>query len=81
MIVDVSHPLRVAVMSKWDIPGHEERTSEISRELGRLLTEQTEFLRKGPRHTAEELRDYEASRERVSELFAELERLRRIAEP
>lgn len=66
-------------MSKWDLPGHEKRMSEISRELGRLLTEQTEFFRKGPRHTAEELRDYEASRERVRELFAELERLRGAA--
>lgn len=66
-------------MSRWDIPGHEERVSEISRELGQLLTEQTEFFRKG-RHTAEELRDYEASRERVRELFAELERLRSAAQ-
>lgn len=64
-------------MSKWSIPKYEERMSEISRELGWLLTEQTEFFRKGPRHTAEELRDYEASRERVRELFAELERLRK----
>jgi hypothetical protein len=64
---------------KWNVPGHEERMSEISRELGRLLTEQTEFLRKGSRHTAEELREYEASRERVGELFAELEGLRKIA--
>ena len=64
-------------MSKWDILGHEERMSEISRELGRLLTEQTEFFRKGPRHTAEELRDYVASCERVRGLFAELEGLRK----
>jgi hypothetical protein len=64
-------------MSKWDIPGHEERVSEIKRELGRLFTEQTEFFRKGPRHTAEELRDYVASCERVRELFAELEGLRK----
>ena len=67
------------MMSKWDIPRYEERMSEIRRELARLLTEQTEFFRKGPRHTAEELRDYEASRERVRELFAELERLRKAA--
>jgi hypothetical protein len=66
-------------MSKWDIPGHEERVSEISRELGRLLTEQTEFFRQGPRRTAEELRDYEVSRERVRELFVELQRLRSAA--
>jgi len=66
-------------MSRWDIPGHEERVSEISRKLGQLLTEQTEFFRKR-RHTAEELRYYEASRERVRELFAELERLRSAAQ-
>jgi hypothetical protein len=44
---------------------------EISRELGRLFRDQTEFFRKGPQHTAEELHEYEASRERVRELFAE----------
>ena len=65
-------------MTRWDIPRHDERKSEISRELARLLNEQAEFFRK-PRHTAEELRDYEASRERVRELFAELERLRKTA--
>ena len=65
--------------SKWNIPGHEERMADISRELGRLLTEQTEFFRKGTQHTAEELREYEASRERVREVFAELERIRKAA--
>ena len=53
--------------------------SEISRELGQLFRNQTEFFRKGTRHSVEDLRDYEASRERVRELFAELERLRRAA--
>ena len=53
--------------------------SEISRELGRHWKDQTEFFRKGARHTADELREYEASRERVRELFAELERLRKAA--
>ena len=66
-------------MSKWDIPRHDERMSEISRELGKHLRDQTEFFRKGTRHSAEDLRDYEASRERVRELFAELERLRKAA--
>ncbi len=66
-------------MSKWDIPRHDERMSETSRELGRLLRDQTEFFRKGTQHSAEELRRYEASREGVRELFAELERLRRAA--
>ena len=66
-------------MSKWDIPRYEERMSEIRRELAQLLNEQTEFFKKGPRHTAEELRDYEASRERVRELFVELDKLTRAA--
>jgi len=66
-------------MTRWDIPRHDERMAEISRELGRLLRHQTEFFRKGARHSAEELREYEASRERVRELFAELERLRKAA--
>ena len=66
-------------MGKWDIPRHEERMSEIRQELAQLLNEQTEFFRKGPRHTAEELRDYVASCERVRGLFAELEGLRRAA--
>ena len=66
-------------MSKWDIPRHGERISEISRELGQLLSDQTEFFRKGTRHSAEALREYGASRERVRELFTELERLRRAA--
>jgi hypothetical protein len=66
-------------MSKWDIPRYEERISEIRRELVQLLNKQTEFFRKGHRHTAEELRDYEASREHVRELFAELEKLTKAA--
>lgn len=64
---------------KWDIPRHEERKSEISRELARLLNEQTEFFRKGPNHSEEDLRKYAASRQRVRELFAELEKLRQAA--
>jgi hypothetical protein len=66
---------------KWDIPRHEERKREISQELAQLLAEQTEFFRKGARvgHTAEDLREYEVSRERVRKLFAELERMRRAA--
>ena len=71
---------RVAEMkTKWDIPRPDERTSEISRELGWLLRDQAEFFRNGTRHTADELREYEASRVRVCELFAELERLRKAA--
>jgi hypothetical protein len=65
-------------MSKCDIPRHEERKSEISRELTRHLTEQTEFLRKDARvgATEEEFHEYEASRDRVRELVTELERLK-----
>ena len=64
-------------MSEWDISRHEERKSEISRELTRHLTEQTEFLRKDAQvgATEEEFHEYEASRERVGELLNELERL------
>jgi hypothetical protein len=66
-------------MSQRDILRHEDRVSEISRELGRHLTQQTEFFRKGTRvgHTPEELREYKESRDRVRELFAELERIRK----
>ena len=69
---------KVAVVTKWDIPRHEERVAEIRRELGRLLTQQTEFFRKRA-HTTEERREYEESRQRVRELFNELERLRGTA--
>jgi hypothetical protein len=62
-----------------NLPRHEERKAEISRELTQLFNEQTQFFRKGPRHSAEELRDYEAARARVRELFDELERLRKAA--
>jgi hypothetical protein len=66
---------------KWESPKQQERMAEISRKLGRLLTEQTEFFRKGARmgNTPQEFRRYEESRERVRELFAELERLRKAA--
>jgi len=60
-------------------PGHEGRKAEISKELTRLFNQQTEFFRKGARHSAKELRDYETARARVRELFAELERLRKAA--
>lgn len=63
-------------MAKWD-----ERSSEISQELGRLLTKQTEFFKKGARagHTPEELREYSESQDRVRKLFTELEELRKTA--
>ena len=60
-------------MSRWDIPGHQERVSEISRSIGTAFNGTDSVFRK-ERHTAR-IRDYEASRQRVRELFAELERL------
>jgi hypothetical protein len=51
--------------------------SEIRREMGRLLTEQTQLLKK-PRLTAEELCSYEECHQRVQELFDEWRRLRNL---
>ena len=65
-------------MNKWDKARHEQRVAAISRELGRLLRGQTEFASKGSK-CAQGLRQYEASRKRIRELFAELERLRSAA--
>ena len=50
--------------------------AEIRRELGERLTEQTDFFRKKT-HTPDELREYEESRQRIRELFNELEQLRK----
>lgn len=65
-------------MGKWNIPSLKQRMDEIRREMGRLLTEQTELLRKR-RLTAEEVRRYEEFHERVQELFDEWQRLRNLA--
>jgi hypothetical protein len=65
-------------MGKWDIPSLEQRVEEIRLEIGRLLTEQTELLRKR-RLTAEELRRYEEFHQRVQELFDEWQQLRNLA--
>jgi hypothetical protein len=54
------------------------RSCEISAELARLLAEQTNFLKK-IRPTCTELQEYEESRDRVRELFAELEQLAKAA--
>ena len=58
-----------------------ERRKQISDELSRLLAEQTEFFKKSTlgSHTRDELDKYEESRERVRQLFAELEQLRKAA--
>ena len=58
-----------------------EQRKQISDELSRLLAEQTEFFKKGTlrSHTPDELFNYEKSRKRVRELFAELERLGKAA--
>ena len=54
------------------------RSFEISAELARLLAEHTNFLKKmSP--TCTELQEYEESRDRVRELFAELEQLAKAA--
>ena len=64
-----------------DILTRSDRLSHIRNELLQLFNQQTEFFRKGARvgHTTEELREYEESRDRVRELFAELERIRKAA--
>ena len=61
-----------------DVSGSE-RVSQIRNELVRLFTEQTEFFRKGVRgtHTESELAEYDKRRERIRELFAELDELRK----
>ena len=48
------------------------RCAQISDELARLLSQQTEFFKKLS-HTPEEIMEYEQSRDRVRELFAKLE--------
>ncbi len=67
-------------MDKSDMQNGD-RASQISAELGRLLAEQTEFFKKGARlgHTPQELEEYAKSRERIRELFTELERSRKAA--
>jgi hypothetical protein len=47
------------------------KREEISNELARLLANQTEFFTKGTEHTFSELQEFEQSRERVRQLFAE----------
>ena len=66
-------------MSRWDTVRHEQRFAEISGELGRLLRAQSDFFSKGPKHSAQELREFAASCKRARELFDELEALRRVA--
>jgi hypothetical protein len=82
LIAAVQNLHKVAIMEgTWDIRGQNERISQIGNELARLLAQQTEFFKKGARakYTPEELREYEESRDRVRELFAELERLTKAA--
>lgn len=62
-------------MNRWDAARQEQRVAEISRELGRLFRFQTDFLAKGS-SSVQERREYEASFERIRELFAELKKLR-----
>jgi hypothetical protein len=53
------------------------RSFEISAELARLLAWQTNFLKTNP--TAAEHQEYAKSRDRVRELFDELEQLAKAA--
>lgn len=55
-----------------------DRSFEISSELARLLSEQTNFLKK-LEYTSAEHQEYEKSCSRVRELFAELEQLAEAA--
>jgi hypothetical protein len=52
---------------------------EISKELARLLAQQTEFFKNGARrgHTPDELREFEQSRAHVQVLFELLEQRRK----
>ena len=64
---------------KWNA---NETAVQIKNELVRLYNEQTAFYGKGGRrsnHTKSEIAELEKRRERVRELFAELERLRNVA--
>jgi len=54
------------------------RSFEISAELARLLAWQTNFLKK-IQPAAAERQEHAKSRDRVRELFAELERLAQVA--
>ena len=47
------------------------KREEISNELARLLANQSEFFTKRTEHTFSELQEFEQSRERVRQLFAE----------
>jgi hypothetical protein len=62
-------------MNRPDTARQEQRVADISRELGRLFKFQAEFLAKNS-SSVQERRDYQASCERVSELFVELKRMR-----
>jgi hypothetical protein len=50
-------------------------SAEISDELARLLSRQTDFF-KSVSHTPAEIMEYEQSRDRIRELFAKLEKSR-----
>jgi uncharacterized protein YhaN len=55
------------------------RKDQIKSELGRLFNEQAAFFKKGNRaaHNHTEVAEYEKRRERIRELFAELDELRK----
>ncbi len=63
------------------LPDENDRISQIRNEIARLFYEQAEFFKKGARgsHTPAEIRDYEARRQRLREVFAELSQLKQTA--
>ena len=69
-------------MAKFVAMGHSElsgRRHQIKSEFGRLFNEQAAFFKKGNRaaHNLTEVAEYEKRRERIRELFAELNELRK----
>ena len=70
------------MISKFVAMGHSKvagRKDQIKSELGRLFNEQAAFFKKGNRtaHNNAEIAEYEKRRERIRELFAELDELRK----
>ena len=71
-----------ALIPKFVAMGHSKlagRKDQIKSELGKLFNEQAPFFKKGNRaaHNPTEVAEYERRRERIRELFAELDELRK----
>jgi hypothetical protein len=63
-------------MRDSDISPRNDRSAQIRNELAQLYKEQTEFYRNGAR-AENEIAEYEKRRERIRELFAEQDELRK----